>query len=119
MSSGFNLDVMRTHLAALRDLGPEGLAARLPAVPGLPFNGYQLVAALTRLLAVLDAMTPDERADPARIDGPAAQRIAAAAGADPGEVEQLVQRFRQRRPPAGWELIAPTIGLTWFGKPPE
>jgi hypothetical protein len=64
-------------------------------------------------------MTADERADPARIDAPAVGRIAAAAGTDPAEVERLVKAVRERRPPAGWELIAPTIGLTRFGRPPE
>ncbi|QDV38663.1 hypothetical protein [Tautonia plasticadhaerens] len=90
----FDLDAFRSQLARLIDAGTlaeevvrhrnlEPYWARVRA-PG---------AEVAVILAVLDAMTPRERADLGSIDGLARRRIAHAAGVEPGRVKAILCRL--------------------------
>ncbi len=49
---------------------------------------------MTRLVGIIDSMTPDERRNPSKmIDQSRRRRIAAGAGVEPHEVNELVKQF--------------------------
>jgi signal recognition particle GTPase len=52
---------------------------------------------LARDIGIIDAMTPEQRSAPGRIEASARVRIAAASGSEPDEVEQLLVQFGQMR----------------------
>lgn len=51
-----------------------------------------------RVRGIIDSMTPEERRNPAIIDGSRRRRIAAGSGTDPAEVNQLLKAFNSVRP---------------------
>ena len=52
---------------------------------------------LGRMTAVLQSMTPAERAEPDTIDGSRRRRIARGSGTSPQDVNVLLKQFRQMR----------------------
>lgn len=87
MGRDYTLDDFRAHLGTIHP-GRRDSFIDLAALSG---GGPE--AALTRSRAIIDAMTAAERAAPNRIDEPAKQRIAAAVGGEPRDVEQLLELF--------------------------
>ncbi len=95
-----SLEDFRRALSQMEKMG--SLQEILQLIPG----GSQLVGELDvedtkelrRLRGIIDSMTPEERRNPAIIDGSRRRRIAAGSGTDPSEVGQLLKAFNGMRP---------------------
>jgi len=93
----FTLDDFKKMLGQTKKLGP--LNKVLSLIPGMG-NISQLMGEvdaekdLRRLVGIIDSMTPEERRNPSRvIDQSRRRRIAAGAGVEPHEVNELVKQF--------------------------
>ena len=92
----FTLDDFLEQMQQVRSMGP--LQNLLKMMPGV---GQQLGAInvsdkeLDRLQAIIQSMTPAERADPKVIDGSRRRRIAAGSGTSVQAVSHLVKQFGQ------------------------
>jgi signal recognition particle subunit SRP54 len=94
----FTLDDFLEQMQQVRKMGP--LTSLLKLMPGV---GQQLGAMqvdereLDRLQAIIQSMTPAERADPSIIDGSRRRRIARGSGTSVQAVGQLVKQFGQMK----------------------
>jgi signal recognition particle subunit SRP54 len=96
----FTLEDFRDQLKQLRKLGP--LESILSMVPGLgPLKGLKDVKVdeqeLTRVVAIIDSMTPRERNNHMIINGARRRRIARGSGTTVQEVNQLLKQYAQAR----------------------
>jgi len=93
----FTLDDFRKMLNQMRRLGPlEKVMSLLPGMGALKelMGNADAEGEMTRLGGIIDSMTPDERCNPTKlIDQSRRRRIAAGAGVEPHEVNQLVKQF--------------------------
>jgi signal recognition particle subunit SRP54 len=96
----FTLEDFRKMIGQMGKLGPlEKVMSLLPGMGGLGAMSEMMKNADTagemrRMTGIIDAMTPDERRNPSRIvDQSRRRRIAAGAGVEPHEVNQLVKQF--------------------------
>src|ERR671915_2431077 len=93
----FTFDDFLEQLQQLRRMGP--LTNLLKMIPGL--GGQQLAGLkvddrdLDRLSAIITSMTPEERANPAILNGSRRRRIARGSGTTVQAVNQLVKQFGQ------------------------
>jgi len=90
----FNLDDFRRQLLRMRELG--SIQDFMRRVPGLIPGAAELQegeAAIGRVLAIIDGMTPEERLDPRIIDVPRRLRIARAAAVPPEAVSTLLRQY--------------------------
>jgi signal recognition particle subunit SRP54 len=92
----FTLEDFLQQMRQVRRMGPVGnLLGMLPGMGGL--KGLKDVdvdeGELDRLEAIILSMTPEERANPAIINGSRRKRIAAGAGVKVQHVNQLVKQF--------------------------
>ncbi len=93
----FTLDSFRKQLNMIRRLGP--LQKVLGFIPGMGqmkemLAGADLEKDMSRLYGIIDSMTSDERRNPSKIvDQSRRRRIAAGAGVEPSEVNDLVKQF--------------------------
>ncbi|MBX5469844.1 MAG: signal recognition particle protein [Thermoleophilaceae bacterium] len=92
----FGLDDFLDQLQQLRRMGP--LTSILKMIPGL---GSQLGSIkvdereLDRIAAIITSMTPEERANPAILNGSRRKRIAQGSGTNVHAVNQLVKQFSE------------------------
>jgi len=96
MDGRFTLDDFLDQMQQLKKMGP--LSGLVGMIPGMPkeLKGAQIEDdQLAHIEAIIRSMTPAERADVDLIDGSRRSRIAKGAGADPGEVGQLVKQFKE------------------------
>ena len=93
----FTLDQFRSMLAQTTRLGPmQKLIGLIPGMGGMSkmLEGTDTDREIRRVFGIIDAMTPDERRHPDRvIDQSRRRRIAAGAGVEPHEVNDLVKSF--------------------------
>jgi signal recognition particle subunit SRP54 len=96
----FTLEDFRDQLRALRKMGP--LESVLGMIPGL--GNLKALAEnkpdekqLVRVEAIIDSMTPAERADYRLIDGSRRRRIARGSGTSVEEINRLLRQFQQMR----------------------
>jgi signal recognition particle subunit SRP54 len=90
MAGEFTLEDLRDQLASMKKMGPlEGLLDLLPK--GGAFK------ALTRVTAMIDSMTPDERRYPQVLNGSRKKRIAAGSGTSVAEINRLLKQYQQMR----------------------
>jgi len=93
----FTLDDFKKMLGQTKKLGPiNKIMSMLPGMGGLSEMLDQVDAEkdMKRLVGVIDSMTPEERRNPSRvIDQSRRRRIAAGAGVEPHEVNELVKQF--------------------------
>jgi signal recognition particle subunit SRP54 len=93
----FTLDDFRNMMGQTKKLGP--LNKIMSMVPGMSNLAQDIGDAdaeqeMRRLQGVIDSMTPEERRNPSRvIDQSRRRRIAAGAGVEPHEVNELVKQF--------------------------
>ncbi|QDV38662.1 hypothetical protein [Tautonia plasticadhaerens] len=75
----------------------EAFRGKLPELFGPLFDPHLLDpdAGVDRYLAILDAVTPADRADLAAIDAEGARRVAAAAGVEPAQVATVLDLYRE------------------------
>jgi signal recognition particle subunit SRP54 len=93
----FTLDTFRQMLGQTRKLGPLGKVMGM--IPGMGamkdmMGDTDVDGEMNRLFGIIDSMTPSERRSPSKtIDPSRRRRIAAGAGAQPNEVNDLVKQF--------------------------
>lgn len=95
---GFTLADFREQLRQMNNMG--GIAGLLDKMPGLPGGAGALKPELdqgqfTRLGAIIDSMTRQERMTPEIINGSRKRRIAAGSGARIQDVNKLLKQHRQ------------------------
>src|SRR3954469_19927188 len=94
----FTLDDFLDQLQQVRKMGP--LTNLLKLMPGVGQQLGQLQVdekELDRLQAIIQSMTPEERANPTVIDGSRRRRIAHGSGTNVQAVGQLVKQFSQMK----------------------
>ena len=93
----FTLDDFRKMLAQTRKLGSFGkIIGMIPGMSAMKeaLGDADVEGEMTRLFGLIDSMTPDERRNPSRVIDPSRRRrIAAGAGVEPHEVNDLVKQF--------------------------
>jgi signal recognition particle subunit SRP54 len=95
---GFDLEDFRDQLFEVEKMGGLGsLMDKLPGMSALPQAARaQMGGSETgRLIAMINSMTPGERAFPAVIKGSRKRRIAAGSGTQVQEVNRLLKQFTQ------------------------
>jgi len=97
--SRFTLEDFRDHLRQMQKMG--SLEEILGMIPGLGNRLRQMKEAvpdereLRRIVAIIDSMTPEERADARIIDGSRRRRIARGSGTTVQDVNRLLKNFQQ------------------------
>ncbi len=97
-TASFDLDDFLSQLGAVKKMGP--IAQLVEMLPGLPQMAKQLPEGmeekqLKKTEAIILSMTPEERHNPAIIDGRRRHRIAQGSGTKPQDINQLLNQFRQ------------------------
>jgi signal recognition particle subunit SRP54 len=96
----FTLEDFRDQLRQLRKLGPlESLLGMMPQIG--PLKDLKNVKVdeneLTRIVAIIDSMTPAERRNHMIINGARRRRIARGSGTTVQEINQLLKQYAQAR----------------------
>jgi len=93
----FTLDDFKKMLGQTKKLGPiNKIMGMIPGGAGMSemLGDVDAEKDMKRLAGIIDSMTPDERRNPSRvIDQSRRRRIAAGAGVEPHEVNELVKQF--------------------------
>jgi signal recognition particle subunit SRP54 len=93
----FTLDDFKKQLSQVTRLGPlQKVMGLIPGMGALTdmMGDVDHEADMKRLFGIIDSMTPDERRNPSKtIDQSRRRRIAAGAGVQPNEVNDLVKQF--------------------------
>jgi len=93
----FTLDDFRAMMGQTKKLGPlNKVLSLLPGMGGMQqmLEGVDADRDMKRLGGIIDSMTPAERRQPSKlIDQSRRRRIAAGAGVEPHEVNELVKQF--------------------------
>ncbi len=93
--SRFSLEEFRSQLRMVRKMGPlQSLVTMLPGM-GHVREADLDASALTRALAIMDSMSPDERENPQILNGSRKKRIARGAGQTVQEINRLLKQFAQ------------------------
>ena len=95
---GFDLEDFRDQLQEVEKMGGfGGLMEKIPGMSSLPQAARAQMGGgeTARLIAMINAMTPGERAFPAVIKGSRKRRIAAGSGTQVQEVNRLLKQFTQ------------------------
>lgn len=95
---GFDLADFREQLGEMSNLGGiASLMDKLPGVNELPeqVKNQMNDRELTKLIAIIDSMTPHERAFPAVIKGSRKRRIAVGSGTRIQDINRLLKQFNQ------------------------
>ena len=100
LGDGFSLEDFREQLRQIKKMGSmESILKMLPSVG--PFAGMQQAASqvdekqFTRLEAIINSMTPKERRNHEIISGSRRKRIAAGAGVEVQDVNNLLRQYSQ------------------------
>ena len=95
-AGAFTLQDFLDQMRQMRKMGPlQNLVAMLPGVPKELRDADVDESQLGRIEAIICSMTPEERADPAIIDGSRRIRIAQGSGTAPQDVNALLKQFKQ------------------------
>ena len=100
MDNEFTLDDFRDQLRQLRKLGPlESILKMMPQVGIMKELKNVSVdeKEINHIVAIIDSMTPKERANHMIINGSRRRRIAAGSGTSVQEVNQLLKQYTQAR----------------------
>ncbi|MEW8508619.1 MAG: signal recognition particle protein [Candidatus Thiodiazotropha sp.] len=95
---GFDLDDFREQMLQMANMGGmSGLLDKLPGMGEIPDHVKSQVndKEVGRLIAIINSMTPHERAFPAVIKGSRKRRIAAGSGTQVQDVNKLLKQFMQ------------------------
>jgi signal recognition particle subunit SRP54 len=96
----FTLEDFRDQIRQLRKLGPlESILSMMPQIG--PLKDLKNVKVdereITRVVAIIDSMTPRERANHMLVNGSRRRRIARGSGTTVQEVNQLLKQYTQMR----------------------
>src|SRR5580698_889809 len=100
LDNEFTLDDFRDQLGQLRKLGPlESIMKMMPQVGIMKELKNVSVdeKEINHIVAIIDSMTPKERANHMLINGSRRRRIAAGSGTSVQEVNQLLKQYTQAR----------------------
>ncbi len=100
LDNEFTLDDFRDQLGQLRKLGPlESILKMMPQVGIMKELKNVSVdeKEISHIVAIIDSMTPKERANHMLINGSRRRRIAAGSGTSVQEVNQLLKQYTQAR----------------------
>ncbi|HOK46412.1 MAG TPA: signal recognition particle protein [Bryobacteraceae bacterium] len=100
LENEFTLEDFRDQIRQLRKLGPlESILSMMPQVGILKDLKNVKVdeKEITRVVAIIDSMTPQERANHMIINGSRRRRIARGSGTTVQEVNQLLKQYAQMR----------------------
>ncbi|MCA9247404.1 MAG: signal recognition particle protein [Planctomycetales bacterium] len=92
----FTLDDFKKQLKQVTRLGPmRKIMAMIPGMGGMlnELDDMDPEKDMYRLFGIIDSMTPDEKRDTKLIDQSRRRRIAAGAGVEPHQVNELVKMF--------------------------
>jgi len=97
-TASFNLEDFLSQLRELKKMGPIDQLVEM--LPGASQLASQLPAGmeekqLKKVEAMILSMTPEERRNPAIIEGSRRRRIARGSGVKPQDINQLLNQFRQ------------------------
>jgi len=95
---GFDLEDFRDQMQQMQKMGGlAGMIEKIPGLSGLPAGAASQVddGQVKRTVAIINSMTPHERAFPAVIRGSRKKRIAAGSGTGVPEVNRLLKQFQQ------------------------
>jgi signal recognition particle subunit SRP54 len=96
MEGRFTLEDFLHQLQQVKRMGPlSGLMGMLPGVPKEVRNAEIDDRQVARVEAIIQSMTPAERAEPDLIDGSRRARIAAGSGTTPADISTLVKQFSE------------------------
>ena len=101
IENDFTLEDFRDQLKQLRKLGP--LDALMGMIPGMDKMSKQMKESkmdeseLTKIVAIIDSMTPHERANHMLINGARRRRISKGSGTQPQDVNNLLKQYTQAR----------------------
>ncbi len=95
---GFDLEDFREQLVQMRNMG--GMMSMLDKLPGMGQMAGQMKGQVndkqfTQMEAIINSMTPAERARPDQIKGSRKKRIAAGSGTQIQDVNRLLKQFTQ------------------------
>ena len=96
--SQFTLEDFLEQIQQVQKMGPMGqLMSMIPGMGGMAKEAQAAVdrGELRRVEAIIRAMTPRERRDPAILNGSRRRRIAAGAGTDLTEVNRLIKQYAE------------------------
>lgn len=94
MKGRFDFEDFLNQLRSIKKMGSlSKLMAMLPGASGLEIDDRELV----RVEAMIQSMTPQERAEPDLIDGSRRRRIAEGSGHSVQDVNRLLKEFQQAR----------------------
>jgi signal recognition particle subunit SRP54 len=114
MDNEFTLDDFRDQLRQLRKLGPlDSILKMMPQVGIMKELKNVSVdeKEINHIVAIIDSMTPKERANHMLINGSRRRRIAAGSGTSVQEVNQLLKQYTQAR-----KMMKSFSGSGLFGK---
>jgi signal recognition particle subunit SRP54 len=100
LDNDFTLADFRQQIGQLRKMGPlESLLGMMPQLGPLKDIGKVKIdeKEVTRVVAIIDSMTPRERANHMIINGSRRKRIARGSGTSVQEVNQLLRQYAQAR----------------------
>jgi len=100
IENDFSLEDFRDQLRQLRKIGPlESILGMMPQIgPLKDLKGVKVdEKEITRVVAIIDSMTPRERANHMIINGARRRRIARGSGTTVQEVNQLLKQYAQAR----------------------
>jgi signal recognition particle subunit SRP54 len=96
----FTLEDLRDQLRQMRRMGPLSQIMEMLPKAG-PFKGLDASMVdenrLTRVEAMIDSMTPQERRQPQVLNGSRKRRIARGSGVSVQEINQLLKQYRETR----------------------
>jgi signal recognition particle subunit SRP54 len=95
---GFDFEDFREQLLQVENMGGlGGLMDKLPGASNLPaaVKNQAMGGETTRLIAIINSMTPHERLFPAVMKGSRKRRIAAGSGTQVQDVNRLLKQFAQ------------------------
>lgn len=95
---GFDLEDFRDQMKQMQKMGGiAGMISKLPGVGALPTEAMNQVndREVTKILAIIDSMTPGERRFPAIVKTSRKRRIAAGSGTEIADVNKLLKQFNQ------------------------
>ncbi|MBQ9006018.1 MAG: signal recognition particle protein, partial [Atopobiaceae bacterium] len=98
LREGFTMDDMLDQMNQIRKMG--GLSKLVGMIPGgdralAQMGGNLDESQITRIEALIHSMTPEERAQPKKINGQRRKRIAAGSGRSVQEVNQLLKQWSE------------------------
>ncbi len=91
----FTLDDFLEQMQQIKKMGPlSGLLGMMPGIPAEARNAQIDDRQVARIEAIIQSMTPAERADVDLVDGSRRTRIAQGSGTQPSQVSELIRQFK-------------------------